>query len=144
MKKLIPFLLISILFICINLSNIHAQIGRVEKSMGKTEWKNPAWNTAHSFFEHAKLLVYPRKLTLYHEPNITSLKVITIKTIALALIILFLLWRRPKHLTFAFSILFFGIALTYSPVPVCHLVAERYLYFPSVALSIIVGWLCDT
>lgn len=92
----------------------------------------------HSLSGHFKLLVWPAILTLYHNspylsfPN-RALNIFYCILIATFLIVVF---RKSRRLFFGMGIFVIFLIPTYSPIPLSNLVAERYLYFPSLALSI--------
>jgi hypothetical protein len=120
---------------------IYGRVSQVAKDIGgkNITWSNPLFNMAYSLFSYSGLLLWPAKLTLYHEPP-----VITTLALRLELIILFILaislpfiFKKAKPVFFGIGIFILFLAPTYSPVMISWLVAERYAYFPSIAFSII-------
>ena len=103
---------------------------------------NPIFNFVYSFFSHLCLLLFPSKLTLYHEPAVISSFALKVGIISLALLVISLpfIFKKAKELFFGIGIFVLFLAPTYSPVMVSWLVAERYLYFPSIALSIFLAF----
>jgi tetratricopeptide (TPR) repeat protein len=49
---------------------------------------------------------------------------------------LFFTWKKARVLFFALGLFIISLAPTYSPLPLASLIAERYLYFSCMALSI--------
>lgn len=102
---------------------------------------NPLFNMAHSVFEGLRLLFWPAKLTLYHES--AGLNGFRLGAEVLFLLILLgilpLIWKRLPTIFLAVVLFVLFLAPTYSPITVSWLTAERYLYFPSIALSMTVA-----
>ena len=92
---------------------------------------------AYSVFSHLWLLFWPVNLTLYHEPYTASRPVIILMVCLLAALILLLPWifRKSRPLFFSIGLFIVFLAPTYSPVLISWLIAERYLYIPSIAFS---------
>jgi protein O-mannosyl-transferase len=109
-------------------------------------WSSPLqgylYNMVYSLSRHLGLLIWPANLTLYHEPPIISISQLWLGLIGLCVIAGFLpaLFKRSKELFF--SIFLFGMFLapTFSPWMVSWLLAERYVYFPSIALCMTAGY----
>ena len=108
---------------------------------GQQGFSNPIYNMAVSIFSHLGLLIWPKDLTLYHEPLVVSKAALAGEIFFLALLILSLplLFKKARVLFFALGIFILFLAPTYSPAMISWLVAERYLYFPSLALSMAVA-----
>jgi tetratricopeptide (TPR) repeat protein len=118
----------------------------VAKAIGtEITWTNPFFNLVYSFFSHLWLLLWPARLTLYHEPAAISPPALNlgIVTLVILIIALFFLFKKAKEIFFAITLFILFLTPTYSPVMVSWLVAERYLYFPSIALSITASFLYD-
>jgi len=138
-KLWLPFLGIVILRLLLARSAILHRISFVAQEVGiEVTRTNPIFNFAYSFFSHLGLLLWPAKLTLYHEPAMISSFALNVGIISLVLLVisLTLIFRKAKELFFGIGIFVLFLAPTYSPVMVSWLVAERYLYFPSIVLSI--------
>lgn len=141
-----PFLAIAVLRLAMAKNFISWRIDSVARDMGSgPDWSNPIFNLAYSFFSHLGLLIWPAKLTLYHEPAIISPAILIAELLILALLALTLplLYRKAKPIFFALGIFTIYLAQTYSPVLISWLVAERYAYIPSVALSMFLCWVYD-
>jgi len=104
--------------------------------------RNFIYNLAYSLFFHTGLLLWPAKLTLYHEPAVISSSALKIELFFLVLFAISLpfIFKKAKELFFGIGIFILFLAPTYSPVMVSWLVAERYLYFPSIILSIFLAF----
>ena len=144
-KLWIPFFIILILTLLYYRSIISHRILSVAKDInggGKIIWTNPVYNFTYSFFSHMRLLLWPAKLTLYHEPAVISSFALKAELVFLSLLIIALpfIFRKAKELFFGIGIFVLFLAPTYSPVMVSWLVAERYLYFPSIVLSIVLAF----
>lgn len=138
-KLWLPFLIILAWRIILLRSAISERISSVAHDAGaQIVQSNFFYNLAYSFFSHLGLLLWPAKLTLYHEPAVISLFALKVELFFLALLALALpfIFKKAKELFFGIGIFGLFLAPTYSPVTVSWLVAERYLYFPSIALSI--------
>ncbi|MDD4980714.1 MAG: tetratricopeptide repeat protein [Candidatus Omnitrophica bacterium] len=137
----LPFLGIVILRLIIARVEVMTRVTAVAKEIGASiTWTNPFFNLVYSFFSHVGLILWPAKLTLYHEPAIISafmLKVGIAALLALAAALPFI-FKKAREVFFAIALFILFLLPTYSPVMISWLVAERYAYFPSVALSIIV------
>ncbi len=140
----LPFLGVLILRVFLARNVLLERISFVAMEAGRqVTWSNPILNLAYSFFTHLGLLLWPAKLTLYHEPVIISSFVLRIEVVSVFLLLaisIFFLFRRAKKLFFALGIFVLFLAPTYSPVWICSIVAERYLYFSSIALSMAIAF----
>lgn len=144
-KLWLPFFGLTLIKLMLMLSIINQRITTVGHDTGASSLSNPLYNIAFSFFAHLKLLFWPKDLTLYHEPLAISRTGITVEIILLVLIILCLplMFKKAKELFFAVFVFILFLSPTYSPVMITWLVAERYLYFPSLALCIFAAFLVD-
>ncbi|MFH0913635.1 MAG: tetratricopeptide repeat protein [Candidatus Omnitrophota bacterium] len=142
-KLWLPYLGIVILRLIVARVEVMTRVTAVAKEIGTgITWTNPFFNLVYSFFSHAGLVLWPDKLTLYHEPAIISSFALKIGIAVLLLLLCSLpfIFRRTKEIFFAIVLFILFLAPTYSPVMVSWLVAERYVYFPSVALSIMLSF----
>ncbi len=106
-------------------------------------FKTPLFYFIYSFFYHLWLLIWPARLSLYHEPVIFP--PLVLKYSAYSLIPLaacfFITFRKAKELFFALGIFLIFLSPTYSHIPIASVVAERYIYFPSVALCLFIAFI---
>ena len=124
---------------------VRQRVMQVGFTAGQPSLSNPIFNLAYSFFSHLGLLVWPLKLTLYHEPNIISSLALGLEICLLAGLFLSLpfIFRKARPIFFALGFFMLFLLPTYSPVTVSWLVAERYLYFSSLALSMVFAFAVD-
>ncbi|MFH1414448.1 MAG: tetratricopeptide repeat protein [Candidatus Omnitrophota bacterium] len=142
-KWTLPFLGILVLRLIFAQGIITGRVLGVAKGMGgPLNLTNPIFNFAYSLFSHLGLLLWPAKLTIYHEPPIISLFALRVELILLIILAFSLpyIFRKSKEIFFAIGIFILFLIPTYSPVMVSWLVAERYVYFSSVALSIVLAF----
>lgn len=124
---------------------VQQRVVEIAIDSGIRNWSNPFFNLVYSFFTHLWLVLWPIKLTLYHEPSVISSLGLKIEIFLFALIIccLPLLYKKARPVFFAVCLYILFLCPTYSPVMIAWLVAERYLYFALIAFSIIVVFLID-
>ena len=141
--KWLPFTLVLPIVLFLHKFSIQNRISFVSKEAGGMKWTNPIFNMAYSLFEHTKLLIYPAKLTLYHEPAVITRFVLNCE-LAILILLLFSLpfiFKKAREVFLAIGIFVLFLGFTYSPVMVAWLVAERYLYLPVLSLSLILCFL---
>lgn len=137
--KLWPgFFALSALKLWLMAGAVKARIAQVGFDTGSTGTSNPFFNAAFSIFAYLGMLLWPRNLTLYHEPLFISPLALGAGVFLLALLFLSLplIFRKNKLLFFSICLFIIFLSPTYSPRMISWLVAERYLYFPSLAFSI--------
>lgn len=108
-------------------------------------WNNPLFTFAHSLFSNFALLVWPLRLTLYHEPILVPRQLLYIE-VFFALLIIFSLpfiFKREKAVFFGIVFFIVSISPTFSPLPVSWMIAERYLYLPALTLSVLAAFCYD-
>lgn len=124
---------------------VKVRVEQIRADTGSTSLLNPFYNAVYSFFSHLWLFLWPQKLTLYHEPAVISRLQLNLGIIAFLFLILALplLFRKEKRLFFSLGIFILFLAPTYSPVIISWLVAERYLYLPSISLAIFASFFIE-
>lgn len=142
-KWLVPFFAILAFRLMVSKMMIAGRAMAVSKEMeGGFQWTNPLFNMVYSFFTHMGLLLWPAKLSLYHEPPVIMVFWLRVGLLALIFlaVILAYLFKHGKEVFF--GILLFGLFLapTYSPVTISWLLAERYAYTPSIVLSLVLAF----
>ena len=147
-KLHLPFILLSLYRVIDQIYIAGGMTRRVtvlKADLGSEALSNPLYNLAFSFFSHLKLLLWPVKLTLYHEPLSISLKVLWLEIFMLLVILSFLplLFKKAKPLFLALGIFLLFLSPTYSFIPIAWLVAERYLYLPSISFSILGAFILE-
>lgn len=140
------------IFLCVTalraffmLSSINDRISAIGKEAGQSGLSDPIFNMVYSVFYHFCLLIWPAKLTIYHEPYLVSfyLLMIGVAIMAAAVLLLPFLFKKTKPVFFAIAIFVLFLAPTYSPVMISWLIAERYLYLPSLAFCVFAAFLID-
>lgn len=144
-KLWMPYILISLVWILSKNYIIGQRVASLQERMGTTGTSNPIFNMVFSLFNHAGLVIWPVKLTLYHEPLKISPQLLGVGIFFLFLIIptLPFLFKNAKPLFFAIGLFVIFLCPTYSPVPISWLVAERYVYFPSISFSIFIAFFME-
>lgn len=145
-KWWLPFFAIFILRLVFVRARIFGRITQIaQEATGEVTWTNPIFNMIYSVFSHLGLLLWPGKLTLYHEPAVITLNALKCGIAALVILgcALPFIYRKAKEVFLAIMIFILFLAPSYSPVMVAWLVAERYLYFPSIGLSIFLAFLYE-
>ncbi|MFH0935279.1 MAG: tetratricopeptide repeat protein [Candidatus Omnitrophota bacterium] len=144
--KLWPaFFMLSAVKILLMLTIVQQRAVEIAIDSGVRSWSNPFFNLVYSFFAHLWLVIWPAKLTIYHEPSVISSLGLKLE-IFLFFLILFslpLLYKKAKPVFFAACLYILFLCPTYSPVMIAWLVAERYLYFAMISFSIIAAFLID-
>ncbi|MCG8431059.1 MAG: tetratricopeptide repeat protein [Candidatus Omnitrophica bacterium] len=143
-RWLIPYFLVLGLRLFLSRTAITGRVEHVAHQMeGGFVWTNPLFNMVYSFFSHLGLLLWPANLTLYHEPPVITVFWLRVGIVGLIITagLLVYLYRKAKPLCFALCLFGMFLAPTYSPVTISWLLAERYLYVPSVALTILLAFI---
>jgi tetratricopeptide (TPR) repeat protein len=144
-KWWIPFLAIAAARIILATNLVSQRIADVRIDMGVSPVKNPIIFFLYSFFGHLSLLIWPDKLTFYHDPTIATQNLLTYSLLYFLPIIFLLLFtfKKAKMVFFAICLFILFLVPTYSPIPVACLVSERYVYIPSIGLSIFAAFLYE-
>jgi protein O-mannosyl-transferase len=106
---------------------------------------NLVFNIAYSVFTGLWLFVWPAVLSFYHEPGSIPVLILGLEALLVVLLLSSLpfLFKRAKVVFFALCLYLLFLTPTYIPAAVTWLVAERYLYFPSVAFSLGAAFLLE-
>jgi protein O-mannosyl-transferase len=143
-KLWLPFLVIILIRMIFLRGMITERLESTAQEMAASGivWSNPLPRMVASLFVHFWLMIWPAKLTLYHEPLNTPPVLIGTGLIALVAVVYLLprIFRKTKELFFALGLFVMFLAPTYSPVVMTSLIGERYIYIPSIALSIAFGF----
>ncbi len=145
-KLLLPFICISLIRAILALGILQSRIETVAASRGATiSLNNPVFNFIRSFFVHLWLLVWPAKLTMYHEPLIfpTWANWCGLAVILLLFCFIPLLLKKAKPVVFGLGIFIIFLIPTYLPFSIASSIAERYVYFPSIFLFILLSFLFE-
>ncbi len=137
-KRWTPYFFLSGAWLIFSQSSLSQRISSLSGS------SNPLSNLIYSFFKHGQLILFPDKLTIYHEPLTTTMPTIILGGIALIILICSLPFiRKAKPLIFGLGIYTLFLLPTYSPKMISWLIAERYAFFPSVGACIILVYLLN-
>jgi tetratricopeptide (TPR) repeat protein len=135
-----PFILASILRLAFVTKEVAQRIDFVITEGGASAIAlDPLKYLLHSLAGHFKLLIWPQTLTLYHDAPFRSF-IHTGENILLCGIIagLFILaFKKSRRLFFGMGLFVISLIPTFSPLPLSNPVAERYVYFATIALSIL-------
>lgn len=97
--------------------------------------------------EYFRMIFWPTGLTLYHSELSFSNGELLLRSIILAVFIVFVLFAyfRFKNLFVFFwgSFFFISLAVTLLPLGIAWIVAERYVYIGSISIFAIVGYYLD-
>lgn len=134
----LPFLAVALFRIILAKALISQRINFVARDLGGASWSNPFYNMVYSIFLNFSLLVWPAKLTLYHEPPVISSFLLKVEITLFAILVFALpfIFKKAKEIFLGILLFILFLAPTYSPIMVSWLVAERYLYLPSITLCI--------
>ena len=144
-KCWIPFVVIAAAAFILKQGIVMHRISSMREMTGISIVKNPIAYFVYSLYSNLWLLIWPAKLVFFHNPVVIS-KALDYYGIFLLLpiILLFALtFKKAKELFFGLSIFIIFLSPAYSPIPVTSLLAERYLYFPSIILSIFVAFVFE-
>ncbi len=144
-KLWLPYILIILSWILVKSSAIIRHIDVFQAIPPSVDIKNPFFKIAFSLFEHAKLLFWPVKLSLYHDPMYVVEHFFSPEVgflFAIAGLSLFL-FKKAKPLFFGLGLFVLFLVPSFSPFRVGWIVAERYLYLPSIALAIFAAFVFE-
>lgn len=137
----IPFFLLAVLNFAAARVALSNRISFMH-NQGAAALKNHIY-AVYSFYAHLWLLFWPRTLPLFLEVEAIPAPIFKYGLLYLIppAIFLILAFRKAKVLFLALGFFIIFLAPTYSPIPFAALTAERYLYLPSIALSIMLAFL---
>jgi len=145
-KNLIPFFIVALFFIAIRFFVLGIK-GRLEEYLAGNFFLTML-TMLKVYVYYIYLLIVPINLTLYHDiPAATSLFDFKVIISALILVtIFFFTIRFNKNRILFFSVFWFFITLIpFSNIlPLQNFMAERYLYVPSIAFSLLLSYLLIT
>ncbi len=136
-KFWVPFLVIIAIRLILAKGEIAGRIANLAVEAGdRGVLSNPVYNMAYSLFFNLSLILWPVKLTLYHEPAVITSFALRIELIVLSCLIIALpfIYKKAKVLFFTIAFFVLFLAPAYSPLRISWLVAERYVYFSSAAV----------
>ncbi len=104
---------------------------------------NPLLQIPTAISSYLQLLLFPLNLTFYHEAFLispTTYIIYLLITVAVIIFIIFLFFKKQWVLLFGSAIFIIGLLPTLLPVYINAIVAERYLYLPSIGLFLFIAW----
>jgi len=142
----VPFILITTLRLAVASQAIQQRIAMATAVTGRVDAsRNLFFYFVYSLCSHLWLLIWPARLTLYHEPVIFYPWAMWLGFIALCALACFLpyLFKKAKVILLGIGIFVLFLVPTYAPFPVANVVTERYVYLPSILLSILIAFLYE-
>lgn len=141
--KVIPYFLIAVIYLFINLSVLPER----ETTLQSTHYQekgidNPFIQIPIAITSYFELTFWPQVLTLYHSElaflplNFTARLLLTISFFAFFVMALL----KSRKIFFFLSIFLLALTPTLTPFRFNWIVAERYLYLPSVGIFTLISW----
>ncbi len=137
-----PVALATLVFGLLLFSRIQSRIQVMSPDpQGRLVVENPLRIASLAIGTHLRLFALPSGLSLYHEFNNTSGNVVfSLGAIALGFLALGLvLFKKNRRLFFFYLIFLVGIGPTILPLNLGWIAAERYVYFPSIGLTVLLA-----
>src|SRR3989344_4410847 len=142
-KKIVPFALISIFWIFLLIPFISPRLEYFKTTRGAgLEPMNPFFAIPQAIGAYLQLFIWPQNLSHYHYDIIFSFGNIVLNFILFFCFICGLVFSFIKNRLLFFFLSFFiiGLGITLNSLGFSWLVAERYVYLPSIGLYFIVGY----
>jgi len=141
----LPYIFITLGFVFTKVFLIRERVNTLTADMHMTSAGNFLYNMVFSIFTHLKLVIWPLKLTFYHEPLSITRGLLISEALLLLLFLCFVpyLYKKAKPALFGIGIFIVFLAMTYSPVPLAWLIAERYVYMPSVGICMLAAFFME-
>lgn len=143
-KKLIPFFIIAIAYLLINLGALHERETTLQSvHYQERGFDNPLILIPIAISSYFELIFFPKTLTLYH----SELNFGPINFAIRALITLLFLaalgfsFKKNKFVFFWLSLFLLALSPTLTPFRLNWIVAERYLYLPILGILAVFGYL---
>lgn len=141
--KTIPFLLASITYLFISVSSLPARettLQTVHYQQQGTD--NPFQLIPVALTSYFELIFFPKTLTLYHsELAFDQINFAVRLTVTLAFFAgIFISFKKNKFIFFWLSFFIIALSPTLTPFRLNWIVAERYLYLPSLGILAVVGF----
>ncbi len=141
--KSIPFLLLAIIYLIISLSTLPSR----EATLQTTHYQqkgidNPLQLIPIALTSYFELILYPSSLTLYHsELSFSQINFAIRFFVTLAFFVaIFISFKKNKFIFFWLSFFIIALSPTLTPFRLNWIVAERYLYLPSLGLLAVIGY----
>ena len=145
-KKYIPFFVVALFFIIVRFIIVGFR-GRIEEYLAGNFFLTML-TMLKVYVYYIYLLIVPINLTLFHEisPAVSLFDFKVLFSVLILITIFFFTLRYNKNRILFFSVFWFFIALIpFSNIlPLQVFMAERYLYVPSIAFSLLLSYLLIT
>ena len=139
-KKLIPYLILTLLFL----------VRLFQPFQARVETENPVYAAGSKFYNpfrqiptalslYMELFVWPQRLTFYHE-DFSHFFWFRVGITLLLFVGLIYFYKKQRLLFFGFSLYIISLVPTLLPIKIAFVVAERYVYFGSVGLCLVLAW----
>ncbi|MFC1704519.1 tetratricopeptide repeat protein [Candidatus Omnitrophota bacterium] len=112
---------------------------------GQETMRNPWFYFVYATYSYLGLLLWPARLTFYHEPLMFHPLVMRLGMVVVGIVICFLpyIYKKAKSIFFGLGMFALFLVPSYSPFPIAPTVSERYAYLPSILLSILASFLYE-
>jgi len=144
--KTIPFFLIAIAYVFINLGALPERTTTLQSVHYQEKGiDNPLVLIPIAISSYLELLIFPKTLTLYHSELAFGSVQFGIRVVLtlLFLALLPLAFRKSRAYFFWLSLFWLSLAPTLTPFRFNWIVAERYLYLPSIGILVSLGLALD-
>lgn len=142
-KKLIPYFVLTLLFLVLLFHPFQTRVAteNPEYAGGVTLFK-PWEQIPIALSSYLELFVWPMNLTLYHEDLSFSTANYLVRLVITVILLCSLIYfyRKEKLLFFGFSFFILSLIPTMLPIHIAWVVAERYVYFGSIGLCLVMAW----
>jgi hypothetical protein len=144
-RKLMPYLIVSCIFILFYMTQLGVRITSVGQSSGGgggPGWYNPLVQLPFAITSYFELIVWPKNLTLYHETGIFYPWEYCVRLFVFLGYCAALLVTAMKNRKLFFWLLWFLIPLlpTLTPLKIAWLVAERYAYLSVICIFVLIAY----
>lgn len=136
-KKTVPFLILTVFFILLTLVSLPERTNTLQSvHLQERGIDNPFVLIPVAITSYFELVFFPKTLTLYHsELSFGQVEFIIRFVVTLIfLAALFLSFKKSKFIFFWLSLFLIALSPTLTPFRLNWIVAERYLYLPSIGL----------
>lgn len=139
-KKLIPYFILTLLFLVRLFQPFQA---RTEAAnfvyTGGFKFYNPFRQIPTALSLYMELFAWPQRLTFYHE-DFSHFFWFRVGITLLLFVGLIYFYKKQRLLFFGFSLFVLSLIPTLLPIKIAFVVAERYVYFGSVGLCLVLAW----
>jgi tetratricopeptide (TPR) repeat protein len=143
-KRLIPFFVVLFIFLALYIGRVGQRITSFQTNFyQESALVNPLLKIPIAITSYLELIFWPKGLTLYHSEMVFGLTEFIVRA---ALCVLFLAlalysFRKSRRVFFGLSLFVVSLSPTFTPFNITWVVAERYVYFGSIGIFIVVALL---